>query len=161
MLFLKRIPSQLSSKSQLQVLLFVKDVIYFPKMYLLLTLCNLRIFRSSRWRCFVGKGVPKNFARFTRKHLFLRPATLFKKRPQHRCFPVNFAKFLGTPFLQKHLQATAFELGNGNYLEIIQRINYLILWPLVLWLEDPGNQVMHYYLFLFSSVKENWRFTVS
>ena len=30
----------------------------------------------------------------------LRPATLFKKKLWHRCFPVNFAKFLRTPFLQ-------------------------------------------------------------
>ena len=29
----------------------------------------------------------------------LRPATLLKKKP-HRCFPVNFAKFSRTPFLQ-------------------------------------------------------------
>ena len=29
-----------------------------------------------------------------------RPATLLKKRFWHRCFPVNFAKFLRTPFLQ-------------------------------------------------------------
>ena len=34
----------------------------------------------------------------------LRPATLLKKRLWHRCFPVNFAKFLRTPFLTKHLQ---------------------------------------------------------
>ena len=30
----------------------------------------------------------------------LRPATLFKKRLWHRCFPVNFAKLLRTSFLQ-------------------------------------------------------------
>ena len=29
----------------------------------------------------------------------LRPATLLKKRLQHRCFPVNFARVLGAPFL--------------------------------------------------------------
>ena len=29
-----------------------------------------------------------------------RPATLLKKRLWHRCFPVNFAKFLRTRFLQ-------------------------------------------------------------
>ena len=29
-----------------------------------------------------------------------RPATLLKKRLYHRCFPVNFAKFLRTSFLQ-------------------------------------------------------------
>ena len=31
------------------------------------------------------------------------PATLLKKRLWHRCFPVNFAKFLRTPFFTKHL----------------------------------------------------------
>ena len=30
----------------------------------------------------------------------LRSATLLKKRLRHRCFPVNFAEFLKTPFLQ-------------------------------------------------------------
>ena len=30
----------------------------------------------------------------------LRPDILLKKRPWHRCFPVNFANFLRTPFLQ-------------------------------------------------------------
>ena len=34
----------------------------------------------------------------------LRPATLLKKRLWHRRFPVNFAKFLRTPFLTEHLQ---------------------------------------------------------
>ena len=31
----------------------------------------------------------------------LRPATLLKKRPWHSCFPVNFAKFLRTPFYRQ------------------------------------------------------------
>ena len=35
------------------------------------------------------------------------PATLLKKRLCHRCFPVNFAKFLRTPFLTEHLRTTA------------------------------------------------------
>ena len=30
----------------------------------------------------------------------LRPATLFKKKIWHRCFPVNFVKFLRTPILK-------------------------------------------------------------
>ena len=61
------------------------------------------IFRSSRPKVFYKKGVLRNFAKFTRKHLHqslffnkvvrLRPATLYKKRLWHRCFPVNFAKF--------------------------------------------------------------------
>ena len=37
----------------------------------------------------------------------MRPATLLKKRLWLRCFPVNFAKFLRTPFLSEHLRTTA------------------------------------------------------
>ena len=43
-------------------------------------------FRISHQRCSMKDG--------------LRPATLLKKRLRHRCFSVNFAKFLRTPFLQ-------------------------------------------------------------
>ena len=56
-------------------------------------------------RCF-KKGVLKNFAKFTGKYLCQRlifnkaagqkPATLLKKKRWHRCFPMNFAKFLTT-----------------------------------------------------------------
>ena len=66
--------------------------------------------RSSHRRCSVRKGVLRNFAKFTGKHLCqnrflnkvagLRPATLLKKRHWHRCFPVNFMKFLRKPLLQ-------------------------------------------------------------
>ena len=70
---------------------------------------NLTNLRSSRPEVFGKKGVLRNFAKFTGKQpwqsLFfnkvagLRPATLLKKRLWHRCFPVNFVKFLRTPFL--------------------------------------------------------------
>ena len=33
------------------------------------------------------------------------PATLLKKRLWHRCFPVNFPKFLRAPFLIQHLRS--------------------------------------------------------
>ena len=58
-------------------------------------------FRSSHQR-FCKKGVLRNFTKITGKHLCqsLRPATLLKKRFWHRCFPVNFAKFLRTPFFR-------------------------------------------------------------
>ena len=59
---------------------------------------GLRHFRSSLPEVFCKKGVLRNFAKFTGKHLW--PATLLKKGLWHRCFPVNFAKFLRTPFLQ-------------------------------------------------------------
>ena len=35
----------------------------------------------------------------------LRSATLLKKRPCHWRFPVNFAKFLRTPFFKEHLRS--------------------------------------------------------
>ena len=34
----------------------------------------------------------------------LRPAVSLKKRLWHRCFPVNFVKFLRTPFFIEHLR---------------------------------------------------------
>ena len=67
-------------------------------------------YRSSHRRCFIRKGILKNFTKFTGKHLCqspffnkvagLRSATLLKKRLWHKCFPVNFVTFLSTPFLQ-------------------------------------------------------------
>ena len=59
---------------------------------------------------FYKKDVLRNFTTFKGEHLCqslffnkaasLRPATLLKKRLGHRCFPVNFAKFPRTLFLQ-------------------------------------------------------------
>ena len=59
------------------------------------------------------KVVVRNFAKFTGTHLCrslffnkaagLRPAFLLKKRLWQRCFPVNFAKFLRTPFTIEHI----------------------------------------------------------
>ena len=37
----------------------------------------------------------------------MRPATLLKKRPWHRCCRVNFAKFQRTTFFTEHLWTTA------------------------------------------------------
>ena len=34
----------------------------------------------------------------------LKTATLFKKRFWQKCFPVNFAKFIGTSFFIEHIQ---------------------------------------------------------
>ena len=50
-------------------------------------------------RCFYKKSVLRNFTKFTG----LRPTTLVKKKLWHRCFPVNFVKFLRTPFCTDHL----------------------------------------------------------
>ena len=67
--------------------------------------------RNNHRRRSVKKGVPRNFAKFTGKYLCQslffnkkRPATLLKKRLGHMYFPLNFAKFLITPFLTEHLR---------------------------------------------------------
>ena len=49
---------------------------------------TMRGFSSSRPEAFCTKGVLKNFAKFTGKHL---------------CFPVNFKKFSRTCFFIDHL----------------------------------------------------------
>ena len=43
----------------------------------------------------------------------LWPATLLKKRLWRRCFPVNFVKFLRTPFLTEHLRSLLLILTNS------------------------------------------------
>ena len=68
---------------------------------------------SSRPEVFCKKDVLRNFTKFTGKHLCrslflgkvagLKLATLLKKRVWHKCFPVNFANFLRTPFFIEHL----------------------------------------------------------
>ena len=73
-------------------------------------------YRSSHRGCSVTKGIIRNFAKFTGKHLSqslffynaagLETCNFIKKRLRHRCFPVNFAKFLRTPFT-KHLWITS------------------------------------------------------
>ena len=45
-----------------------------------------------------------------------RPATSLRKRLWHRCFPVNFAKFLRTLFLTEHLRwLFLLYVLNNNY----------------------------------------------
>ena len=66
--------------------------------------------RSIHLRCSVKKGVLRNFTNFTGKYLCQRfffnkvaghsPETLLKKSLCHRCFTMNFAKLLRTPFLK-------------------------------------------------------------
>ena len=71
----------------------------------------LSVTRRSHRRCSVKKDVLKSTAKITENHLLqsfffnkvagFRPATLLKKRLWHMCFPVNFMKFLRTPFLYR------------------------------------------------------------
>ena len=75
----------------------------------------LQFSRSNHKRCSLKKAIPKNFSKFTGKHLRqglffnkvagLRLATLLKKKRWHRFFPVNFAKLLGN--FTENLRVTA------------------------------------------------------
>ena len=82
--------------------------------------------RRSHRRCSVEKGVLKNFAIFTGKRLCqilfliklkasLKPATLLKKRLQHRCFPVMFfcecCEIFKNTYFVEHLRTAVFALG--------------------------------------------------
>ena len=72
------------------------------------------------WRCSINKTVLQNFAKLTGKHLRwslffnrvagLRLATKIKKRLRHKRFPVSFAKFLRTPFLENLSRRLLLEL---------------------------------------------------
>ena len=73
-----------------------------------ITISVLNKGRSSCPEMFSKKGVLRNFAKFTGKHLcqspfFIKVAGLRQERLWHRCFPVNFAKFLRTAFITEHI----------------------------------------------------------
>ena len=78
---------------------------------LLLKICELILFKLAQ-TCSVKKvflEIPQNSQENTcaRVSFLIKlqasPATLLQKRPWHWCFPVNFAKFLRTPFFTQHL----------------------------------------------------------
>ena len=64
-------------------------------------------------KVFCETAVLKNFTKFTGKHLYRslflnkvtdpKPATLLKRTLRHRCFPVNFMKFLRIAFCRIRL----------------------------------------------------------
>ena len=64
------------------------------------------VVKKSRMEVFCKKGVLRNFAKITGKHLC--QSLFFNKvaglRPVRRCFPVNFEKFLRTSLLTEHLR---------------------------------------------------------
>ena len=75
---------------------------------------EVQVLRSSRPEALCKKCVLRDFAKFKGKRLCqillfnkvvgLRSANLLKKSLWHRCFPVNFAKFLRTTFFTEHIR---------------------------------------------------------
>ena len=87
--------------------------LYSIKDLILQTKCikYLLIFRSGGPDVFYKKGVPRNLAKFTGKHLCqslyfnkFSGLTSLKQRLRHKYFSETFAKFLRTPFLTEHLR---------------------------------------------------------
>ena len=74
--------------------------------YISMILDKLKPCRSNRSQMFLKIRFLKNFSNFTKKQPVLEPLGLniVKKRLQHRCFPVKFAKFLRTLFLIEHVR---------------------------------------------------------
>ena len=123
--------------------------------------------RSSRPEMLCKKGVLRKFAKFTGQHLCqslffnkfagLRPATLLKKRPWHRWFPVNFVKFLRTPFFKEDfwwlllwikycisfLFFLTFSCLINKAVCVIMTFKYCNLGPLTLTSHCTKNEVFH------------------
>ena len=94
---------------------------FFNCLLTLTRFCVLADYRSSHQRCFVEKGVLKNFVNFTAKHLCLSlfsiklktlAGNFIKKRLQYRCFPMKFAKILRTPILKNICERLLLRLKN-------------------------------------------------
>ena len=69
----------------------------------------------SHRRCSIEKDILKNFENFTGKHM--KACNFIKKRLQHRCFSVKFAKSLSTPIL-KNICERLFRIKNLRILRI-------------------------------------------
>ena len=72
---------------------------------------NTYVFRGSRPEVFRKKGVVWIFTKFKGRHL--RQSLFFdnfKKETLAQVFPVNFAKFLRTPFFTEHLRWLPLEV---------------------------------------------------
>ena len=89
--------------------------------------------------------VLKNFANFTGKHLS-RNCNFIKERLQHRCFPVNFAKFLRAPLFTEHLHwlimtVSGFHTATLLKMRLQQRcfsVNFAKIFKNIFWQNTSG-----------------------
>ena len=112
-----------------------KLFIHFRSMFYFYNPENVRNYRSRSQEVFCKKGVYRNFAKFTGKHLcqslfFNKVAGLslslqlyLKKVSFTGVFPVNFAKLLRTCFLTEHLLWLLLHI-----LEKSGSFTYLYIW---------------------------------
>ena len=97
----------------------VSVVFFLEYTVMLLLITSVKVRSTTTYMCEISSILLKFCARFwqisifsarkewqpctfrsSRRRCSVEPATVLKKRLWHRCFPVNFAKFLRTPFLE-------------------------------------------------------------
>ena len=85
--------------------------------------CDFSEIRTSHRRCSIEKVALKKFTKFIGKHLC--QSLFFNKVAglRHRCFPVDFANFLRTPYLQK--TSGRLLLKNGFIVFSVYKQNYV------------------------------------
>ena len=88
--------------------------------------------KKKNYFAFIQKVRPEVFCiKHVRKHfrgsrpVCLRPATLLKMRLWHRCFPVNFVKFLRTPYFTEHAWTTASGICYKTFAKVIKNEKYV------------------------------------
>ena len=87
---------------------------------------------SRIFELFCEKGLLRNLTKFTGKRLrqslfFNKVTTLFKKRIFRWCFPVNFVKFLRTPFLTEYLWWLLLNIKKKySFKDFFQKVIYLL-----------------------------------
>ena len=97
--------------------------------------CSIK--RCSKKFCKIHRKIPvlntwvkhlwKHLSFFLNRFTGLRHATLLINIPWYRCFPVNFAKFLRTPFLQNSFGSLLLHIHcPGKTCELILRGNFIV-----------------------------------
>ena len=87
----------------------IKSFFSVKNIFIIKLFFHIKTFLSANNVHFVkNKNIFSNLVLQQINNHILRPVTLLKKRLWHRCFPMNFVKFLRTPFFPEHLWTTAF-----------------------------------------------------
>ena len=120
-------------------------------------------FRSSHPEVFCKKGFLRNFTKFTGKHLYQSliinkvvglslSLQFYWKRDSYRYFPMNFAKFLRTPFLTEHLKIGVliinFQIFARTYLCWSPFLIHLEAWRPVTLIKRDSNTTVNMTIFL-------------
>ena len=86
------------------------------------------------------------FGAFFNKYPGLKACNFIKKRLQHRCFPVKFAKLLRTPFFTEHIRWLLLEIYNELSLYCIWE-RWMVLFLGTYWLSSACFILLHVFCF--------------